>query len=341
MLSATRVLSLGLILAVVGCASSTTQLPREPAARRLVPNEPADDLRLPVGTTYFAFARDVKEALDRDFEESARLGNFRSRRGREAIIAGGGGVYVRLQGPSYNIHMGYTPTTDNGGENSGRSYGVGPTRGGKPDDLSYPDLFGDLEEYAQATPDMSDFYRTFFQILLSCDASGMRGLSPEGQTLMSDLISVYGAEMNRNIMSGLKKFDWQKHLGDVTMLAAFHAETGLAWAADEGQLKRGPLEVFIGHGTEGSGVGGKGGIERRRFQRSLTAALRSTNRQGVARIEAIIGKQTDIFHGLMEAVNRDRVRDSDELIDAVVDLLKDLRDNGSQIAAKVKASSDR
>ena len=303
------------------------------------PVDPANRLTCPANTTYFAFSPTVKSALDHRLAADQQLGNLRTRAGRDAVLTKGGGVYVDLRPPQvFTVHMGYVATVANGGENSGRSYGVGPERGGNADDLSYPDLFDELEEYTKQNADLSDFYRAFFSYLMSCDSAPTASLDPLGRTLIADTLSIYMAETNRNRMANLSKFDWQKHLGDVTMLNAFHASTNKVWDADAGVLTTGPLSLFIGHGSAGSGVGGKGGAARRKFQGKLTKALLATPgtaTQARALMQAA-GLKGDLFHGLMDKINSNSISNSSQILQDVVVLLKTMRDNGPAVASAIK-----
>lgn len=313
------------------------------------PNEPGDKIILPTDgkTTYFKFSERVKVALDRDYIESNKLqlGFGRGMDRNELKIAKGGGTYVYFLGDQfYNVHVSYKPRTsdkkghpDFGAENSGRSFGVGPTaRDAK--DYTYPQLFRDMQNYAKKHEDMSDFYRAFFRVLVFCDANAIKQLDNEGQNLLSHVLAIYEAELNRARMSWagkIKKYDdWHVHLGDVTMLAAFHANTGLAWAADKGKLMSGDLDIFIGHGTGGSGVGGKGGIQRREFQTFLTGALRKAGK--TKQLDSLMGEKSDVFHSFMNNINKDSIKDGELMIEAMVTLLNEVRKNARSLI-KVRA----
>jgi hypothetical protein len=133
-------------------------------------------------------------------------------------LACGGGVKIRYADDNLGLNVHYDTTE----ERSGRSFGVGPTRAAN--DASDKEYLNDLEEYVKSSKkNLPAFYRTMFESLLNSDSRGYAKVTPEGQTVMTDFLSVFTAEQARNLMDDEVSPHWDAALMEVTLLAAFHA----------------------------------------------------------------------------------------------------------------------
>jgi hypothetical protein len=133
-------------------------------------------------------------------------------------LACGGGVKIRYADENFGLNVHY----DTREERSGRSFGVGPTRAAN--DASDKEYLNDLEEYVRSSKkNLPAFYRTMFEALLNSDSRRYDEVTPEGQTVMTDFLSVFTAEQARNLMDDEVSPHWDAALMEVTLLAAFHA----------------------------------------------------------------------------------------------------------------------
>jgi hypothetical protein len=319
-------------------------------AQRLIPPGPSGEfkpyLSLPTGVPYFVFAKDLKKAIDKELPDSINFPGATNSRGwpnYNIVLKRGGGVYVKLGKDTYNVHIGYSPTTANGGEDSGRSFAVGPLHGGGADDYTYPQLFNDMEKYFKTHSDTSAFYQGLFEIILNCDPTYMdTNVDPEGRQLISDIVTIFSAEMDRYLMppDGYKH-KWFMHLLEVTMLASFHSSTGLVWNADAAKLEKGEFKLVIGHGEQGSGVGGRAGRARRNFQVKLSNALKNNSETKVVYQNAMKALKAtrlekDIFFAFSKRVIKTKVPNRAAIIKSYIELLSALRGNGMKLTSEVK-----
>ncbi len=133
-------------------------------------------------------------------------------------LACGGGVKIVYDHANHGLNVHYDTTE----QRSGRSFGVGPTRAAN--DASDKQYLEDLQEYARSSKDdLPDFYSTLFESLLNSDPSGYADVQEEGQTVLTDFLSVFTAEQARNLMDGSVTPHWDAALLEVTLLASFHA----------------------------------------------------------------------------------------------------------------------
>jgi hypothetical protein len=133
-------------------------------------------------------------------------------------LASGGGVAIKYADNNFGLNVHYD-TTD---ERSGRSFGVGPTRGAN--DASDKNYLEDLQDFVRHTPDNApEFFETLFHALLDSDTSNYDAVEAEGQTVLTDFLAVFTAEQARNLMDGKVSPHWDAALLEVTLLSAFHA----------------------------------------------------------------------------------------------------------------------
>lgn len=135
-------------------------------------------------------------------------------------LASGGGVTIKYYDDNYGHNVHY----DVKEERSGRSFGVGPTR--KANDASDKNYLNDLENYVRGQETRSnttEFYKTLFEALLASNPVNYPAVDKEGQTVLTDFLSVFTAEQARNLMDGRVHPHWDAALLEVTLLASFHA----------------------------------------------------------------------------------------------------------------------
>jgi hypothetical protein len=134
-------------------------------------------------------------------------------------LASGGGAVVKFYKDNYSYNVHYDTTN----EKSGRSFSVGPTR--PANDVSYKVYLDDLDAYArkEGTENLSQFYEAVLETLLDSNSGNYANVIPDGQTTLSDFLSVYIAEQTRNLMDNNVTPHWDAALLEVTLLASFHA----------------------------------------------------------------------------------------------------------------------
>jgi hypothetical protein len=144
-----------------------------------------------------------------------------------SLLASGSGTLVRIDGNNCFYNIGYeSPVVQ-----SGRSFGCAPGRSA----LDSSDYYY-LKETGQylsptATADTSFFYRTLLSVLTNCDPSGVSSLTNAGQTVATDFLTVYTAELDRHVMVGLKPWvsPWEIDIAEVTLLANFSSASGVVF----------------------------------------------------------------------------------------------------------------
>ncbi|MEK6706679.1 MAG: hypothetical protein AABZ06_12915 [Bdellovibrionota bacterium] len=275
-------------------------------------------------------------------------------------IASGKGVLVRLDQDTYCYNYGYA--VGSGGSNlvadelnrkTGRSYGASASRGAY--DPSDNDYLRELAKYAAHADEreLERFYKTVFEILLKSDSSRIRDLSDAGQTVIADFMAIYMAELDRHLMTGLKKYEWENALTEITMLASFSAsehgvtldprggpsndsERGLVNSCKLADKDR--LVGFFGVGTDGSGLDGRNKQRRHALTRKLVAEQRKLNPALVAKVEKLIGSRSgvDIYDAVMNTINDFRTqstmnKNADQLIDALVEFMLSTRATASDM----------
>lgn len=159
-----------------------------------------------------------------------------------ALLASSSGTLIELDANNYFYNVAYD--TADKATGSGRSYGVAATRA-----LLDQTDSGYLEELdaflkGATASDASNFYNTLFQVFTDCDSSGMSGLSSPAQVVGTDFLTVYTAELIRNNMMQLNpaKDPWQIDIGEVTLLGAYGATSGLGMV--NGKLVKGGDTVY-------------------------------------------------------------------------------------------------
>lgn len=243
-------------------------------------------------------------------------------------MASGAGTVVHIDENNYFYNFGYKSGSEADDVKSGRSYGAGP----KHPATDASDIFylTELEEFLTEKKDIQKFYEVFLAVLTKTDVSHYGELSDLGQTVETDLIAIYTAELDRHLMVELNPSNhpWENDLAEATFLSVFNAKTGLMYK--EGALAKGPLKDFWAKST----VSNRSGIgitrnDRRELQRKVSAYMRSKHPALIAAVEKVTGggrRDGDVFRGLMEFLNnastQEKVaRDADKISKSFVNLL--------------------
>jgi len=277
-------------------------------------------------------------------------------------IASGKGVMVRIDEENYVYNYGYA--VGSGGEDlvadetnrkTGRSYGASVERNAY--DPTDNDYLRALSSYIASSSDkeVENFYRAVFEILIKNDTSRVSSLKAAGQTVMADFLAIYMAELDRHLMTGLKKYEWENALTEITMLAAYaSSEEGVTldprggadntndrqWVASSELRSKDRLLGFFGVGTDGSGLDGRNKSRRHALSRKIVSEQRKVDRDLVEKIESLIGvssnRDVDVYDEIMETLNnyrtQDRVRrNGDKLIDAVVEFVMSTRTHAAHM----------
>jgi hypothetical protein len=160
------------------------------------------------------------------------------------LLSSGSGTVVEMTPDSYFYNVGYqSPLTK-----TGRSFVVAPGR--KLLDPSDNDYLEETGSYLKsATPlEASSFYTAMFTLLTACDASGVSGLNPAGQIVLTDFLGIYTAESIRHNMVNLDPTNaaWEVDVAEVTLVGAYVAASGMV--LDGGKLTNGTLTAYYnGH----------------------------------------------------------------------------------------------
>ncbi len=148
---------------------------------------------------------------------------------------------------------------------------------------------------------------------------------------------------NWDLISDLKKHDWENALAELTLVSAYAEKAGLVQQEDK--LVAGTPSDWRYKGTQGSGIGGKSGMQRRSFQVKVCAAARDLKMASLAAIDAITGKKSDCFNGIMRYLNSFETqasvkKNAQKLTNAVVEFLKDIRTRSDEITAEIPGAVD-
>ena len=219
-------------------------------------------------------------------------------------MASGSGTLVVIDDENYFYNFGYRDGSSPDDVKSGRSYGAGPLHAAN--DASDIFYLNELEQALTSGDSPELFYRSFLRVLLSTDVSTYGEMSDHYQTVATDLIAIYTAELDRHLMVDLDpaRHPWENDLAEATFVSIYNAESGLMYK--DGQLVEAPLRDHWAKST----VSNRSGIgitrkDRRALQQKISAYLREHDPRTVAALEKITGSRRDgdIFRGLMEFLN--------------------------------------
>jgi hypothetical protein len=140
------------------------------------------------------------------------------------LLASGSGTVVQITPNDYFYNIAYqTPLTQ-----SGRSYAVTASRPLRDaSDMYYLTELANLLT-SSSEQQISDFYKALFGLLTACDGSGVSSLAPSGQTVLTDFLTVYTAEMIRHNMvnNDVNTKPWDMDIGEVTLVSAYITASG-------------------------------------------------------------------------------------------------------------------
>jgi hypothetical protein len=257
------------------------------------------------------------------------------------VLASGGGTRVRIDERNHYDNVGYRPGGDGpdhaADAKSGRSFMTSPVHGARDtSDIAY---LKDLGSYLTAAgADALGFFRTLLDLLTRCDPAGYARLSDQGQSVVTDFVGVYTAELDRNLMNPVHR--WENDLAEVTFLSAYGCAAkrvnkgGLLVAGD-------PVDYF-GIGPQGSGIG-ETRTERRALQQAVSVAVRAIAPGAIDDLASLVGvgPDGDVLQGLMQLVNdasRQDVVEADgaQLVDLTVGLLTAMRDRAPELTDAIE-----
>jgi hypothetical protein len=186
--------------------------------------------------------------------------------------------------------------------------------------------------------DAPAFFRTLIELLTRCDPAGYARLSDQGQSVVTDFVGVYTAELDRNLMNPVHR--WENDLGEVTFLSAYGCAARRVNKG--GRLVAGEPVDYFGVGPQGSGIG-ETRTERRALQRAVCAAVRTIVPAAIDDLASLVGvgPDGDVIHGLMLLVNdpdRQETVENEEsqLASLTVGLLTAMHDHASDVTAFIE-----
>lgn len=270
-------------------------------------------------------------------------------------MVAGAGVSVQLDKDNYFFNVGYD-SNDEKNIQTGRSFAAGPTH--LANDASDVNYLNDLESYFKKDKEQEKFYRVMMQIITNNDASGLKGLKKEGQSLMSDLIAVYTAESLRHMMVKLspKTAVWEWDLAAATLVSMFNVETGYMMKAKDPtnpnadiSLMKAPLRDHwtMNPETKRSGIG-KTKKARQMLSKAITAYEMQHNKAVVTAIADIVGSRakTDAIQATVEFLSNNDTPDSlgsdaAKLTEAMVKFIVQVKKDAKAIKDDILASQGR
>ncbi len=271
-------------------------------------------------------------------------------------FAAGAGTLVTLDDKNYFYNRGYSFGPDGyekGNERSGRSYSASPEHAAN--DVSHKKYLDDLEELLEGDEDPL-FYEVVLDALLASDVRDLSRLSNLGQSVATDFITVYAAELRRNYMVNLDPglWEWQNDYIESTLISAYCSssdgmmaikQTGKGLSTKRVQttirLKKAPLYKWweLNPETKRSGIG-KTQYERRLLQKMITTYLRENHGELVETVEANIryyrkSNGTDIFRAFAEYLNNyktpAKLKNTRKLTDAMLALVEQIQESADEI----------
>lgn len=192
-------------------------------------------------------------------------------------LTGGLGVKFMIDENNYNYHVMYLTGKTNPHVQvmSGRSFASSPGRG--VGDATDPEYLRDLSKFLKSTPDTKTFYRALIMAIADTNPAGWKEVSPFGQTVLSDFLTVYTAEAVRHLMVNLQNgmHPWEIDLAAVTVVSAVSSKLnavvtgGRLVQADLGAwFAPSPNNVAGGPQRSGIGITRK---DRKIFQKAIHA----------------------------------------------------------------------
>jgi hypothetical protein len=258
-------------------------------------------------------------------------------------MASGAGTLVRIDAENYFYNFGYRDGGEADDVKSGRSYGAGP--GHAANDASDIFYLNELEQLLKEDDRPQEFYRAFLELLTAADTSGYGRLTEQQQTVATDLLAIYTAELDRHLMVNLNpsQHPWENDLAEATFVSLFNTESGMMY--QDGSLTKAPLRQHWAKSSfsNRSGIGITRN-DRRALQQKISAYLREYHAEEIAELESLIGSRRDgdIFRGLMEFINNASTQgkikaNAQSITDTFVALLQITKTEADDIVTYVNA----
>lgn len=282
-------------------------------------------------------------------KDTSKVGLAATRLAPLLMLTSGGGTEIALNENVITYHYGFKPGDDSGEEEatvnrkrtkSGRSYALTANRGA----LDPSDVFflTETAAFVEKTKNPWPAYQVVFEILTASDASGVAKLPRDAQVVVADWFAIYVAEQRRHRMTGWTRMDWENSLTELLMLAPYTADAKQIRNV-EGDTIAGRLVDYFGVGTDGSGLGGRAGIQRRAYTRDISKLTADLHPEEAQALATLIGakKGTDLVSGVMKFVNdRDNEKEvkahAGEITEAAVSYLKVMRESAEDIAKRLQ-----
>jgi hypothetical protein len=258
-----------------------------------------------------------------------------------SLLGSSSGTLVQIDANNYFYNVAYqSPIVQ-----SGRSYGIAPSRGLL--DQSDSGYLKELDSYVKSTTpsDGSNFYTVLLQLLTESDSIGMSGLSSSGQVVGTDFLTIYTAELIRHNMVNLDVATdpWEIDLGEVTLLTDYGAAAGMVMV--NGKLILGTANVY---GTKAIGETRK---DFTNLAKQITSFENTNHPDLISTLNNLtpIQDQTiaasvsgDVFRRILVYLNRPEFQQSVQsnsasIIDATTAVLNQARADSSQITAYIQA----
>lgn len=268
--------------------------------------------------------------------------------GQFMAIASGAGTLIRIDENNYFYNIGYfAPEV-----RSGRSYGA--TTLHNANDASHLMYLRQLDSFLKYDNDYRMFYEAILKFLVDTDVSvyDNPGFNKYGEAVLTDYITVYTAELRRQLMRGLSPWSapWGNDMTEATFLSFFNVKSGLMML-EEGLVETSIKEHWAlsptGSGRSGFGINRK---PRRKLQATISNFFRDHEneelREVALRVDALIGEKSDgdIYRGVMEYLNNkknlgnpERIEKiEDDIVVAFVDFLMAVDENIDEIVETLK-----
>ncbi len=299
-------------------------------------------LALEPGQTYLSFMqKEVKPGLDAyqktiEKDPASRAHNYRQL--QLNLIEKGAGVALRIDANNYIFNIGYLDGSDPKNDvKSGRSYGVGPSgTQSDPSDVAY---LRELESYLKAEPQAAgDFVEALMKVITDCDPSGWAKLSEDGQSVATDFLAIYTAELDRHLMVNLnvRQHPWEIDLAAATFVSIFDVESGLIF--QNGEFSKGSIKNWWAQGQSGSGIGN---TRRDRLAlQKLIAQVEEDSKEAKQLLKLVGGREDgDVIQGVLEYLNSNEAPESmssgegEQLTRLMRDYLANVQAHSDEIAA--------
>jgi len=264
--------------------------------------------------------------------------------GALSLLVSGAGTLVIMDDHNHYYNVGYQDPD----VTTGRSFAA--SNGRKLLDATHREYLRELNRaLALSDESATGFYRVLLEILTATDTRGLSALPGQAQIAMVDFLSVYNAEQSRHEMVDLAlSSPWGIDFAQVTLLGSFTLHAEMAMVGTE--FVPGDIESYI------KGSIGNSKPQFTRLSRLITtyAAQPSKRSQLVDRLHELTPVQDvalarelrgDIFRRVLFFLNREETqalaaRNGPEITEAMLELLKFVDDEVSEIANHVKACVD-